>query len=413
MRKLFAVSLIALLLGVGVVALIETDPGYVLVSYGNYTLETSLWIGLVVLVVTVLLLYWLVAALYRLISGQRTLARWLGNRRSDSAHRNTTRGLIAYIEGNLERARSRLLRGASNSDTPVVNYLFAARASNQLGEPEYVAKYLGSAIENEPAAEVAVTITRAEISLGAGDYAKALAVLDPVRGSVSRYPRVLNLLKQAYEGLQDHEGLLALLPELRKRGQFADDELAQLERGIHAQRLHQADSARQLHDNWQALPAELRNDHDLVRLHVIRQMDLGDVRGAQKSILRALKREWDPELVRQYGLINSDDASRQLTQAERWLPEHPQDPQLLLCLGRLSLRDKLWGKAREYFESCYRVQPSAEVCAELGRLLLRLGEPKVAAAYYREGLAPQEASLPDLPLPDNTVADQRLLERSR
>lgn len=413
MRKLFAISLIALLLGVGVVALIETDPGYVLVSYGNYMLETSLWVGLVVLVVAVLLLYWLVAALYRLISGQRTLARWLGNRRSDSAHRNTTRGLIAYIEGNLERARSRLLRGASNSDTPVVNYLFAARASNQLGEPEYVAKYLGAAIENEPAAEVAAAITRAEISLEAGDYTKTVAVLDSVRDSASRYPRVLDLLKRAYEGLQDHESLLALLPELRKSGQFSDDELAQLERSIHAQRLHRAESARQLHQDWQALPPEFRHNRDLARLHVVRQMDLGDSRGAQKSILRELKREWDSELVRQFGLLKTDDPSRQLTEAERWLPEHPQDPQLLLCLGRLCLRDKLWGKAREYFESCYRVQSSAEVCAELGRLLLHLGEPKVAAAYYREGLAPQEASLPDLPMPDNPAAGHRLLERSR
>ena len=42
MRKLFVLILIALLLGVGIVAVIETDPGYVLLSYGNYTLETSL-----------------------------------------------------------------------------------------------------------------------------------------------------------------------------------------------------------------------------------------------------------------------------------------------------------------------------------------------------------------------------------
>ena len=39
MRRIFAIVLVALLLGVGVVALIETDPGYVLVAYGNYTLE--------------------------------------------------------------------------------------------------------------------------------------------------------------------------------------------------------------------------------------------------------------------------------------------------------------------------------------------------------------------------------------
>ena len=80
-----------------------------------------------------------------------------------------------------------------------------------------------------------------------------------------------------------------------------------------------------------------------------------------------------------------------------------QDAQLLLCLGRLSARDRLWGKARDYFESSYRVEHSAEVCAELGRLLTELGEPKVAAAYFREGLLLREDSLPELPMPDKIV----------
>ena len=72
---------------------------------------------------------------------------------------------------------------------------------------------------------------------------------------------------------------------------------------------------------------------------------------------------------------------------------------MLLALGRLSARDKLWGKARDYFESSYRLERSAEVCAELGRLLNALGEPKVAAAYYREGLELREKGLPELPMP--------------
>ena len=89
----------------------------------------------------------------------------------------------------------------------------------------------------------------------------------------------------------------------------------------------------------------------------------------------------------------------QLSNAESWLPQHATDPQLFLCLGRLSARESLWGKARDYFESCYKLERSPEVCAELGRLLDALGEPKVAAAYFREGLKLQEHGLPQLPMP--------------
>ena len=136
-----------------------------------------------------------------------------------------------------------------------------------------------------------------------------------------------------------------------------------------------------------------------------------DHASAEKSIQRALKKAWDSQLVRQFGLLDTGNAARQLTQAEGWLQEHPEDPQLLLCLGRLCLREKLWGKARDYFESSYRAQVGAEICAELGRLLIGLGEPKVAAAYYREGLALSESQLPELPMPDKVVSNHHLLER--
>jgi HemY protein len=98
--------------------------------------------------------------------------------------------------------------------------------------------------------------------------------------------------------------------------------------------------------------------------------------------------------------------------AESWLAAHPDEPELLLCLGRLSARDKLWGKARDYFESSYRLQRSAEVCAELGRLLTGLGEPKVAAAYFREGLLLSESDLPTLPEPEKLLPLSQRLARS-
>jgi HemY protein len=68
-RRLFATTLIALLVGVGIVAVLKTDPGYVLVAYGNYTLESSLWIGLLLLLLLVLLVFLLLRLVYRIVGG--------------------------------------------------------------------------------------------------------------------------------------------------------------------------------------------------------------------------------------------------------------------------------------------------------------------------------------------------------
>lgn len=412
MRKLFAITLVALLLGVGIVAVIETDPGYVLVSYANYTLETSLWVGLLLLLLSVLSLYLLVQLTYRIVGGRRSLVSWLGARKARNALRLSTRGLISFTEGNWETARRQLLRGAQHNETPLLNYLLAARASAQLHDPEKVHEYLRTAGDAEPGAAVAVEVALAELKLQAGEYQQAVTALDQATRNVSRHPYVLSILRQAYEGLKDWDKLLELLPQLQKHKLLPQDEFVQLQHQIHHNRIAQDNSnPQQLRASWQQVPKQLQRDASMVEAYARNLISLGDQDAAEDVLLRALKQEWSASLVRQYGYVHSVNATGQLARAESWLPAHPEEPQLLLCLGRLSAREKLWGKARDYFESCYRLEHSAEVCAELGRLLMGLGEPQVAAAYFREGLLLREDSLPELPMPDKIVSDSRMLAR--
>lgn len=413
MRKLFLLLLVALLLGVAVVAVIETDPGYVLVAYGNYTVETSLWVGLLILVVFTLLIYAVVRLIRRLVGGQNSLSNWLGSRRSRASSRLTTRGLISFIEGNWQRARKQLLRGARNSEAPLVNYLMAARASYRLNEPEEMREYLGAAEEAEAEAGIAVELTQAELKLHARQYEQALATLVRARRNAGRHPYVLDLLHRAYYGLKDWEQLAQLLPELKKYKVLDNDAAAALEREIYTSLLATAaragDDGDALRAAWQRMPGHLKQDESILADYVALLVASGQHAAAEKVINRALKQRWDSNLVRQYGFIESEHPARQLAQAESWLSAHTEDSQLLLCLGRLAAREKLWGKARDYFESAYRLEATPEVCAELGRLLVALGEPKVAAAYYREGLQASQAGLPELPMPEATVPPARRL----
>ena len=51
MRKLFFLVLLALIAGVALIIQLTRDPGYILVAYGNYTFETSLFALLVVIII--------------------------------------------------------------------------------------------------------------------------------------------------------------------------------------------------------------------------------------------------------------------------------------------------------------------------------------------------------------------------
>ncbi len=413
MRRLFLLLLIALLLGVGIVAVIETDPGYVLVAYGNYTVETSLWVGLLILALFTLAIYAVVRLFRRILGGQNSLSSWLGGRRTRASSRLTTRGLISFIEGNWQRARKQLLRGARNSEAPLVNYLMAARASYRLNEPDKVREYLGAAEEAEAEAGIAVELTQAELKLHSRQYEQALATLVRARRNAGRHPYVLDLLHRAYYGLKDWEQLAQLLPELRKYKVLDSNAIAALEREIYSAQLaagaRSDDEGEALRVAWQRMPGHLKQDEQVLADYVALLVSSGQHAAAEKVINRALKQQWDRNLVRQYGFLESEQPARQLAHAESWLSAHQDDPQLLLCLGRLAAREKLWGKARDYFESAYRLEPTPEVCAELGRLLVALGEPKVAAAYYREGLQGSQMGLPELPMPEPTIPPARRL----
>ena len=416
MRKLFALVLIALLLGVGIVAVIETDPGYVLVAYGNYTLETSLWVGIVLLALFTLAVYLVLRLIRRLLGGQKSLASWIGGRQARAASRLTTRGLISFIEGNWSRARRQLLRGAKNSEAPLINYLMSARASYRLNEVDKMREYLGAAEDAESEAGIAVELTQAEMRLHAGKYEQALATLVRARRNAGRHPYVLDLLHRAYYGLKDWSELAVLLPELKKYKVLSPESLESLEREVYIELLASSaiadDSGDALRQAWQKTPASLKQDAAVLDDYVALLVKSGHHSAAEKVIPRALKQNWDSKLVREYGLVQGQDSARQLAKAESWLPAHTEDAQLMLCLGRLAAREKLWGKARDYFESSYRLERSSEICAELGRLLVALGEPKVAAAYYREGLQLRESDLPDLPMPESTVPPAQRLARS-
>jgi HemY protein len=405
MRKLFAIALVALLLGAGIVAIIETDPGYVLLAYGNYTLEASLWVGLLLLLLLVFLVFLLLRLTYQVFSGQRSLVSWLGARKSRKAQRLSTRGLISFIEGNWLTAQRQLVQGAKRSEAPLLNYLLAARSSAQLQDTDKVHEYLRSAGDAEPGAAMAVEISLAEMKLQAGEYHQAIAALDQSMRNPSRHPYVLSLLRQAYQGLGDWDKLLELLPQLQKHKLLSSEDFQQLEYQVHLRRLENgAADLEQLRANWQKVPKHLQGNTAFVELYVRNLISCADHSAAEKAILRALKQEWQIPLVRLYGHVEAN-SSRQLSRAEGWLKDHPKEPQLLLCLGRLSARGELWGKARDHFENACRLEKSAEICAELGRLLDALGEPTEAAAYYREGLLLQEDKLPELPRPDSVVHD--------
>ena len=406
MRRLLLLALV-LVAAVALAIVLAREPGYVLIAAGPWRVETSLAF-LVAALLAGLLAVWLlarvVAALWRMPGAA---ARWRRRRRVLRARQGLVRGLLALAEGRWAEAERLLVRSARDSETPLLNWLGAARAAQQQGAHDRRDQHLRRAHESMPSADVAVGLTQAELQIAHRQLEQALATLTHLRGLAPRHAHVLKLLARLYRELHDWDHLLELLPELRRRKVLAPERLAALEREVHLHRMARAAAegdAAGLEAAWQAVPRALRDDPELVRARIGHLMAVGREAEAGREIRRALKRRWDERLVWLYGLLGGDDAQARLAEAERWLGRRDRDATLLLTLGRLAARAGLWGKARGYLEASLGLAPRAETARELAEVLDRMGEHEEAARRRREGLdlalreagaaAPGRAALP-------------------
>ena len=67
------------------------------------------------------------------------------------------------------------------------------------------------------------------------------------------------------------------------------------------------------------------------------------------------------------------------------------------------MRNELWGKAREYFETSIEIASIAAAHGELARLLKHLGETQASDIHQAKFVAAIGAELPLLPLPAPSV----------
>lgn len=413
MKKLLFVIVVLVAFGLWVMYSPPEDGGYLLIAFGSKTVEMSLWLAALIVIVS-LSLVWLMV---RLLTGSFYLVRnfsdYLSFGGSERAQKRTASGLIDYIEGNWLQARKKLLRAAPKVDAPLINYLAAARSTYELGDRAEAEKLLTAASETGPHAELAVALTRARMELSSKQYDQCLMTLLRIKGNAPQNPVLLDLLCEVYIARQDWDSLYGIFDRLRSYKIRSPEELAQLELTIHRERLKkigeevrlllQGDRLPKLRAAWEQVPGHLQKDNELIEVYA-RQLAINfEDQEAETLVRKALNKEWHPGLVHLYGRLRGRDPRQQLTVAEGWNKQHPRDPVLLLTLGRLCLRNEIWGSARDYFAESLRIKRDPEACAELARLLENLGETQRSSDYYQQALSMAAVGLPELPQPKTRV----------
>ncbi|ARG96545.1 heme biosynthesis protein HemY [Legionella micdadei] len=380
----FIVLLISVYLGIQ----LSHDPGYVLVSINHWSIETTLWFAVIALIIFFLLFHCIFLLLRKLSRSPTSFRDWQNKRRILKAQAKTQQGLIEFSEGYWSQAKNHLIKALPDTDSPLLNYLTAARAAQEMGDSKLRDNYLREAQQSMPNAKIAVELTQAQLQLANQQWEQALATLRHLQDLAPRHPYVLKLLMRLYIEVKDWSQLIELLPELKKHQVVTGAAFERLQHQTYLQAISDLTKYSQreaLTKLIEHLPKNLSQDPELMAEYCRFLLTCNENQKAESILRQCLRRQFSENLINLYGQVKGND--KQLTFAESLLKKQPHSAELHLCLGRLCLNSNLWGKAKSHFENSISLAATPEAYEELGKLLERLNDQGGACTAYRQGLA--------------------------
>ena len=391
MKRLILAVVLAVLLAISIAVInYRFGAGYVVLSFGDTSIETSFIFAVGVLVLGFFVFYYVIRAFAFVIRIPLYLRFRRKKRKAEQARQSLIKGLMALGEGRFAEAEKILIKYAPQSDTTLLNYLMAARAAQQQHAYDRRDQYLSQAKESAPNAEVMVATNQAELQISHKQYAQALETLSNAGKLAPKNDYIKILLANTYEYLRDWTNLSILLEDLRKNRLLTEEAYKAMEATTYLGLLKQLSRQQNTQDVfsiWSHLPKHLKENGNILTIYAEQLIAQKQYADAENLIRNYLNKHWHEPLVLIFGDINSAKPQAQLDTAESWLQNHRQSAVLLLVTGKLCLKNKLWGKARTYLEASLSINPMAETCMHLAMLLEdKMQEPVKAQQLYQQGL---------------------------
>lgn len=391
---------------IGIALLGRLSDGYVLAVVPPWRVELSFNLFIALQLAALLLAYLFLRGLFITLN----LPRIVGEFRTRRARRRDEVAAVEALRAFWEGRYSQALKAAEKVDS---GETATARSADKLQAAQGIAALvaLKSAHALRDSARIAAWQAHAEalddsgwriarlmaemrIALDDRDFIAAQTALEQLSAKERRQISIQRLALRLAQGRGDWDELLRLTRALEKHGALTAEQARPLR--LRAQRgmieSQQGEPALLLR-LWRDMTAADRADVQIVQRLAHALTEAGVCTESAELIEDYLDEHWEPALLPDYVRCEPADVLRRIAHGEKWLHQHPNDAGLLLALGRLCARQKLWGKAQSYLEASLAVAAGYAAHVALAQLLDQLERPEVANRHYRAAALCQPARL--------------------
>ena len=383
--------LLFLLLGGAMVMgpLVAGNKGYVLIALGEYTIEMSVVSAALFGVLLYVLLLLVENLLGRLFSLHSRTRMWLHHRRRRQGQQQTLAGALALAEGRFEQAEALMLKGAGESEQPLLNYTSPAEAAEAQGESERRDRYLQQAEEEHPNARLALGLIRARSQLRRNELIAAEQTLLTLQADYPQHRTVLTLLKECLLSRSQWSSLLSLLPQLQKLKLITAAEFPALQKQIYPALF--AEKGNTLGKEgvlalWRELPKSLRHEPELLDALIQQLITMGAEADAEELLLESLRKHFQPALLPLAAKLQHPGSA--LTQLVEKLQSQLPETERAATMGFIYLQQKAYAQAQSALEQALQQQPTNRaVLLGLAKTMEQQRLFEKAVYYYQRATA--------------------------
>lgn len=345
--------------------LVAADAGYVLLQYGQWRIEMSIWL----FAISIITLYVLIRALVWLFTRHVWLQQfgsWRSQRSALQAEKKLQDAVLAYLDERYASAE-KLFGKSQVTSTGWLANLMSARSAWAQDNLNTALHYLDRGKEAAPRLGLLFDLQRIEFLREQGKLEQSFAV---AKSLAAQYPKNGYVTKQLLGiaiALQDGASVIDTLPRLlhsqlpgrksesRRMLQVLTEQVPSWLHGNLDEK--QQKSLTQL---WYQLDKTTRAKPELACAWARLLAAQGANKQAIAIVRHALKQSLNDELLVLYSEV-IDNAEQQLKDIEVLLASEPNQAAALFSAGRLCLQLQLWGRAKDYLTKSLSLKDTQSV----------------------------------------------------
>lgn len=370
---------------------LKSDPGLLHLEYQSWSLDMPLWLSIIMLALTFFITIIVVEIMLFIFRIPYSLYRWLDNRLRKNANRATQNALLNFFIGNYKKANKLSEKASNSSSYPIITHILAAESAQEMSDFEERKKHISKLRVLSSNNKDEVEFLAAKLDFDARDFKAAEQKLQKLCKNSQIAPNCYKILIEIYKIRQSWEQLRKLLPLVKKYNVLDRENYIILFKYVYKKLLKQyiiEQDNQTVFALWKQLPIEYRADSELLELYVYFLCRIKEFTMAENELKFYLKKELNNNLLMLFVNLKVDCAkknTKKIEFLEKLLEKDLNNAYLLLALGKLCVKEKLWGKAKDYFIASNSSKPLPETYLELANLSNLLNETEAANKYYKEG----------------------------